>query len=145
MARPKGTKYIETPEKMWELFEQFEKEHEADPITVNKISVKGDVISYQIPRPKTFLAFEVWLNKQGILNNLGDYEKNRNGSYTDYSPIIVRIKAACNKQVIEYGLVGEYNANLSARVTGTTEKNESKSEEKHEVVVRYATDRDNPS
>ena len=125
MARPKGTKYIETPEKMWELFEAYRKEVKSNPRIVYEFHGRdGEERQKPLERPLTMEGFKVY-----CWDNVGDitaYWVNRDDAYSDYSTIITRIKETIRQDQIEGGVVGQYNSNLTARLNGLTEKTETK-------------------
>lgn len=69
MGRPKGTKYIETPEKLWELFIEYSK-HENEP------SISGFRLSV----------------KKSLNISLDQYFTNRRNGYSEYISIVNDIK-----------------------------------------------------
>jgi hypothetical protein len=127
MARPKGTKYIETPEKMWELFEDYVKHEAKNPMY--KIDYVGkDGLKEETPlmTPITFEGFECYLADLGIINDLGDYSKNKDDRYSDYTPIVTRIRNNCFVQNFKGAAIKIFDSNLIARKLGLLEKSESK-------------------
>lgn len=130
MPTAKGhTKYIETPEKLWDLFVEFMKWVEENPYKVQDFVGKdGDMVYREKQRPLTWSGFEKYLYLNGVISDLRSYEQNENQSYTDYLPIITRIKAICHGEMIEGASSGVYNANIAARVAGLVDKAENKIE-----------------
>lgn len=126
MARPKGTKNIETPERMWELFEDYVK-HEADnPMyKIDYVGKDGNKERTPLQVPITFEGFECYLADLNIINDLGDYSKNDDNRYSDYAPIITRIRNNCFSQNFKGAAVGLFNANLIAKKLGLVEKRET--------------------
>lgn len=126
MARPKGTKYIETPEKMWELFEAYKKEVKDNP-RVKHVFVGKDGNSdfERLERPLTIEGFENWCFQNEIISDLGDYFSNKNEAYTDYSTICMRIRKAIRQDQIEGGMVGQYNASITQRLNNLVEKSQT--------------------
>jgi hypothetical protein len=125
MARPKGTKYIETPEKMWELFEAYRKEVKSNPRIVYEFHGRdGEERQKPLERPLTIEGFKVYCYECEC--DVQAYFNNRDGAYEDYSPIITRIRETVRHDQIEGGVVGQYNSNLTARLNGLTEKTETK-------------------
>lgn len=121
------SKYIESPEKLWDLFVLFMKWIEENPYTVKDwVGKDGDEVYREKQRPLTFIGFKKWLAINQITSNLSDYETNKNGAYDEYSNIITRIKEICHGEIIEGAAAGMYNANIAARVTGLVEKQEQK-------------------
>jgi hypothetical protein len=126
MARPFGTKYIETPERMWELFEQYVK-HEAErPMTRrDHVGKEGKPVDTPLMVPITFEGFECYLADLGIINDLGDYACNQDNRYAEYSPIVTRIRKNCFVQNLKGAAVGLFNANIIAKKLGLIEKTEA--------------------
>ena len=119
------TKYIETPEKMWDLFVQFMEWIEQNPYKVQDyVGKDGDMVYREKQRPLTWAGFEKWLYLNGVISDLRSYEQNENESYTDYLPIVARIKAICKAEIVEGAGAGVYNASIAARVAGLAEKTE---------------------
>ena len=118
-------KYIETPEKLWELFSEFVEHEKSNPMfKVEYVGKEGDRVNTPLQVPITFEAFECWLADKGIINDLGNYSSNLNGAYTDYLPIITRIKNNCFAQNFKGASVGLFNANIIARKLGLADKKE---------------------
>jgi hypothetical protein len=122
MGRPKN---IKTPEILWKLFEDYVK-HEADnPMyKVEYVGKEGRVEKTPLETPITFMGFECWLWDNQYINDLGDYQKNTDGRYTEYAPIITRITQNCYVHNFKGASVGIFNANIIARKLGLTEKQE---------------------
>lgn len=118
-------KYIETPEKLWELFSEFVEHEKSNPMfKVEYVGKEGDRVNTPLQVPITFEAFECWLADKGIINDLGHYSSNEGGAYTDYLPIITRIKNNCFAQNFKGASVGLFNANIIARKLGLADKKE---------------------
>jgi hypothetical protein len=114
-------KYIETPEKMWELFEAYKESRQ--PRQIQKATPKGVVIELHTP-PLTMEGFDVFvMNYEGIKSKGVDhYFKNQDGAYSEYLPICSRIKKEIRNDQIEGGMVGQYNPSITQRLNGLTEK-----------------------
>jgi hypothetical protein len=124
-----GNKYIETPEKLWSLFQDFMAWVALNPYKKQDWVGKDAVPVERLQdRPITFAGFEKWLAITGVISDLRSYEQNDNDSYTAYLPIIARIRKICNGDIIEGAAANVYNANIAARVAGLTDKTESKIE-----------------
>lgn len=121
-------KYIETPEKMWELFEQYVLDTKKTPKFENILIQKtGDIVQVPRERPISFIGFENWLYKNAIISQLRSYEQNDNDSYKEYLPIITRIKAFIYEDKADGATVGIFNSSIVARELGLTEKQEIES------------------
>lgn len=118
-------KYIETPEKLWELFSEYVEHEKNNPMyKVEYVGKEGDRVNTPLQVPITFEGFECYLADKGVINDLGNYSSNLNGAYTDYLPIITRIKNNCFSQNFKGASVGLFNANIIARKLGLTDKKE---------------------
>lgn len=125
MARPFGTKGIETPEKMWELFEKYKTEIKSNPILVQDFVGKdGDEVYRKKERPLTIDGFECWLFDNGFIGDLSHYFANTNNSYTDYLTICHAIKKVTRNDQINGGMAGIYNPSITQRLNGLTDKSE---------------------
>lgn len=119
-------KYIETPEKMWELFEAYRTATKARVRKIPKATVKGILFEEHTP-PLTIEGFKNYCADSGC--DVQRYFNNRDNAYTEYAPIISRIKEVIREDQIEGAMVGQYNSNLTARLNGLTEKTDVTSTE----------------
>lgn len=110
-------KYIETPEKLYELFEEYK--GNLKPREIQKATPKGVVSEWHTP-PLTMAGFEVYCFSKGL--TVEHYFRNTNDSYNDYCGICSRIKKEIRQDQIEGGMVGQYNASITQRLNGLTEK-----------------------
>jgi hypothetical protein len=130
MARPKGTKYIESPEKLWELFVSYVKHEAENPMYKRDyVGRDGNAVDTPLGTPITFEGFECWLADKEIIQDLGEYSANTNGNYSDYSTIITRIRKNCFVHNFKGAAVGLFNANLIARKLGLKEQTENVNKE----------------
>ncbi len=118
MARGKK-KYIETPEKLLEYFNEYKKEVKSNPRTKH-VFVGKDAVSEreELERPLTLEGFEIYCFEKGYINDLGDYFSNKNDKYSDYSTICLYIKKIIRDDQITGGMVGQYNASITQRLNG---------------------------
>lgn len=114
-------KYIETPEKLYELFEEYKKETKARKRKIQKATNKGVQVE-ELEVPLTMEGFENYVFEMGVINDLGDYFSNKNNAYDEYSTICSRIKKFIKQDQIEGGMVGQYNPSITQRLNGLTEK-----------------------
>jgi hypothetical protein len=118
-------KYIETPEKMWELFEQYKAYTKSRPILVQDFVGKdGDEVNRKKERPLTIDGFECWCYDNDIISDLSNYFANSDNKYSEYSTICTRIRKAVRTDQIEGGMSGIYNPSITQRLNGLTEKSE---------------------
>jgi maltose-binding protein MalE len=129
-------KYIETPEKMWEYFEQYRKEVKDNPRKKHVFVGKDGNSDYEmLERPLTMEGFENYVFELGIIGDLAHYFANTNDAYTDYLTICSRIKKAIRQDQIEGGMVGQYNPSITQRLNGLKEQSETEINAKIETIT----------
>jgi hypothetical protein len=124
MSKPK---YIESPERMWELFELYKKESKDNPIEVQDFVGKdGNEVHREKERPLTMEGFECFVLNHTDLSypDLTNYFEGKD-SYSNYLPICSRIKREIRRDQIEGGMAGIYNPSITQRLNGLTEKTEN--------------------
>lgn len=152
MPTKKGlTKYIESPERMWELFILYKKSIKANPIHIveqkkgniiipndlkGKIKLE-DLATIKLPtqRPLTMEGFTNYLEDRNIISDASDYFENKDNRYKNYIHICRRIRRVIRQDQIEGGMAGIYNPSITQRLNNLTEKIESK-----ETVVSYSVE-----
>ena len=134
-------KYIETPEKMWELFCEYAKKTKDNPRKKMVFVGKDGNKDYELlERPLTLEGFSNYLFDLDVCHNLHDYMANTRDAYTDYSSVCMRVREAIRQDQIEGGMVGQYNASITQRLNGLAEKTENKTQ--HEVEIFKGIDLD---
>jgi hypothetical protein len=126
-------KYIETPEKMWDLFEAYRKDVKDNPRYVfDYVGKDGTEVRKPLERPLTMEGFKcyVW-DVEGF--TVEQYFTNQDGAYTDYLGICSRIKETIRRDQIEGGMVGQYNASITQRLNGLAEKTQNENVQKIEL------------
>lgn len=115
------SKYIATPEEMYELFEAYKASRK--PREIQKATVKGVVSEFHMP-PLTMEGFDCFvMNYEGIESRgVEQYFSNREGRYLAYVDICARIKKEIRNDQIEGGMVGQYNTSITQRLNNLTEK-----------------------
>jgi hypothetical protein len=127
-------KYIETPEKMWELFEAYRNDVKNNPRHVYEyVGKDGEERIKPLERPLTMEGFELYVADLGELQDLGHYFANTDNRYADYCTICSRIKKAIRRDQIEGGMVGQYNASITQRLNGLAEKTQNENVQKIEL------------
>jgi hypothetical protein len=118
-------KYIENPDKMWELFEAYRKEVKDNPRTITDFYGKdGEARIKPLERPLTLDGFENYVSELGIISDLSQYFANTEQRYTDYQTICSRIRKTIRQDQIEGGMVGQYNPSITQRLNGLVDKQE---------------------
>jgi hypothetical protein len=115
------SKYIETPEEMYQLFQAYKDSRK--PREIQKATVKGVVSEYHLP-PLTMEGFDVFvMNYEGTQSKgVEQYFTNREGRYLAYVDICSRIRKEIRQDQIEGGMVGQYNPSITQRLNNLTEK-----------------------
>jgi len=120
------TKYIETPEKLWELFIMYVANEKNNPMfKVEYVGKDGDQVNTPLQVPITFEGFQCYVADLDIIQDLGDYSNGNNESYAAYRPIITRIRQNCFVQNFKGASVGLFNANIIAKKLGLVEKQDT--------------------
>lgn len=116
-------KYIETPEKMLELFEAYKKDVKENPRGEHVFGGKDfSRETKQLERPLTMSGFKVFGYKNKV--TISHYFDNTDGAYEDYRAICSRIRDEIRTDQIEGGMVGQYNASITQRLNNLVEKKE---------------------
>ena len=112
-------KLIETPERLLQLFKDYVKHESENPMhRIDYVGKEGKQVKTALETPITFDGFEVYLFQKGIINDLGDYSKNKDGRYSDYAPIIAYIRKHCYIHNFKGAAVKLFDPNLIARKLG---------------------------
>lgn len=118
-------KYIETPEKLWELFDAYRKEVKSNPRKITDFYGKdGEERIKPLERPLTLEGFENYVADLDIISDLSQYFANTEQRYTEYQTICLRIRKTIKQDQIEGGMVGQYNASITQRLNGLVDKQE---------------------
>jgi hypothetical protein len=119
-GRPKN---IESPEKLLEHFNSYKKEVKEVPFLVKDwVGKDANEVYREKEKPLTMEGFECWLFDNGIINDLGDYLKNKDERYTNFAPICSHIKKVIRKDQIEGGMSGMYNPSITQRLNSLKEE-----------------------
>jgi hypothetical protein len=140
-------KLIESPEKMWQLFCDYVISERDNPMhKVEYVGKDGKMVLTPLQVPITFEGFECYLADREIINDLGDYSKNDDNRYTEYAPIITRIRKNCFVNNFKGAAVGLFNPNLIAKKLGLIDKQDIKTDTTYRLVNETGhTDRDSSS
>lgn len=125
MGRPR---LIQTPDKLWELFNEYKQATKSDPFLVHDFVGKdGNPVYRERQRCLTMEGFENYVaDIPGMPMDLGDYFANSNDAYNDFSTICTRIKRLIRQDQIEGGMAGVYNTSITQRLNGLVDKSEQK-------------------
>ena len=117
------SKYIETPEKLWEYFQEYKSDVDKNPIKKQDYVGKDATMVYrELQRPYTMEGFENYLANNDIIEDLGNYMANSDDKYKEYSTICSRIKREIKQNQIDGGMAGVYNPSITQRLNGLADK-----------------------
>ena len=117
-------KYIETHEKMWELFEKYKQEVKSNPTIVKDwVGKDAEPVYREKERPLTMVGFECFVmnNTKITYPDLTDYFENKDERYSNYIPISSRIRAEITNDQINGGMTMIYSQNLTARLNNLSD------------------------
>jgi len=114
------------------LFRQYEKWAKENPyLKQDFVGKDGDEITRKFERSLSFVQFEAFLLKRLIINDLGDYAKNKDDRYADFAPIIRAIKTIIEADQFDGAVAGIYKENIIARKLGLADKQEARQVDKN--------------
>ena len=105
-------KLIETPDKMWELFQSYKEEVKGKPRQVSEFHGRdGEERRKPLERPLTLSGFNVFIFELEGIDSKGvmQYFNNPDNIYDEYITICRTIKDVIRTDQIEGGMVGQYN------------------------------------
>ena len=131
MCKPK---YIETPEKMWDLFVSYKKEVKENPVLVEDyVGKDAERVFRQKEQPLIMEGFECYvMNNVEKINypDLSEYFEGKNESYKDYFPICTRIKKEIRADQIKLGLLNLINPSITQRLNNIVKRTDVTSGDK---------------
>lgn len=114
-------KYIETPEKLLEMWEDYKRKVKENPRFINHLNKFGEIVPVPMECPLTQQGFEVFCkNKFNV--TIGHYFDNPDNAYDEYRAICSHIKAERQDDQITGGMIGQYNASITQRLNNLAEK-----------------------
>ena len=130
-------KYIATPQTMWDLFVEYKIDVKGNPrlkrVFVGKDGTKE---SEELERPLTMAGFDIFvMNNEGVASRgVEQYFGNQDDLYDAYIGICTRIRKEIKDDQITGGMVGQYNASITQRLNGLTDKQEVKQETTYKTL-----------
>lgn len=132
------SKYIERPEILWGLFEEYRNLTKNRPILVQDFVGKdGNEVDRKRERPLTFEGFENHCAAKGVIQDLGHYFANTGGKYEEFRTICSRIKREIRQDQIEGGMAGIYNPSITQRLNNLVEKVQEDGNKNVVIEVKY--------
>lgn len=121
---PIKKKYIETPQRFLELWEEFKLYVDSNPDTQQVATVKG-VVEIKIKKPYLRQGFEAFVYKNYGFT-IHQYISNQGNLYDAYVPIVTHIRNEWEDDQLSGTLTGRYKApNLIARMHNLVEKTQT--------------------
>lgn len=117
-------KYIESPEKMYELFKEYKEITKSNPIKQHDFIGGKDLheVHRHKERPLTMEGFENYVASVGLNQDLSHYFANHEKRYDDYLAICSRIRKEIRQDQIEGGMAGIYNPSITQRLNNLTDR-----------------------
>jgi len=113
-------KFIETPEKLMQIFEEYKAYTLANPRTKWVLSQKtAEMVAEPLRIPLTNEGFEIF-----CYNNYSDvhhYFDNTDGRYSAYRTVCSHIKKEIRNDQITGGMVGQFNPSITQRLNALKE------------------------
>lgn len=121
-GRPKT---LQSPDEMLQLYERY-KESVKNERWEKEEAIKsgqnaGEVVKIKLSVPLTIEGFKVFCFYEGI-SNIHQYLYNKDEAYSEFSPISTHIRDEIRHHQVTGGMIGLYNANLTARLNNISEK-----------------------
>lgn len=123
---PIKQKYIETPEKLLELFEAYKeglKERAKEWLKVQYVGKEGDRVTDPMKLPMTIEGFRGFGHRNDV--TIKHYFENPGGSYDSYRAICSRISDEIRENQITGGLLGVFNPSITQRLNNLKEQVEN--------------------
>jgi hypothetical protein len=118
MGRPRN---FEAPEDLYQLFVEYRKKVKDNPRYQYSLSNKtGKAEPIPLEVPLTMSGFRVFCHDNSLVVN--DYFANTDGRYSAFATICTRISDEIRNDQIQGGMVGQFNASITQRLNGLTEK-----------------------
>ena len=122
-GRPKN---IESPQLLWEYFEDYKFSIKNTPLQVEDyVGKDAKRVLREKEKPLTFIGFQNYLDDRGIISDVTDYFENKEERYTDFVRICSRIKRNIKEDQIIGGMAGIYNPSITQRLNGLVDKTET--------------------
>lgn len=113
LGRPKALK---DEKHLWKLACDYFKWVDESPVKTREILKSGErageIVEMEVARPYTWFGFEDYLWAMGIISDLDDYRKNKDGRYSDYRPVLARIGRVMKDQKFAGASVGTFKERI---------------------------------
>ena len=106
----------------WVRYKDHLKESAKEWPIIQYVGKDGERVEDYPKLPLTMDGFEVWCHDN--YGTVEHYFRNTDGNYDEFCTICSRIKKEIRTDQITGGLLGKYNASITQRLNGLTEKSE---------------------
>ena len=139
-------KYIETPDRLWELFLAYKKEVKSNPVIIKDwVGKDAEEVHREREKPLTMVGFECFVldHTEITYPDLTHYFENKDNRYSDFIPISSRIKSEIKNDQVTGGMTMIYSQNLTARLNNLVEKTEDVTpQQPKKLVIKIKRDED---
>ena len=139
-------KYIETPDRLWELFLAYKKEVKSNPVIIKDwVGKDAEEVHREREKPLTMVGFECFVldHTEITYPDLTHYFDNKDNRYSDFIPISSRIKSEIKNDQVTGGMTMIYSQNLTARLNNLVEKTEDVTpQQPKKLVIKIKRDED---
>lgn len=116
-----------TPDALWDAFERYRNECIEDA----QIDTRTGAV---IPMPLTWVGF---MDSLGLGYRPARFKEYYRAKGEFWEVIIARIENAIERNQLQGALLGNYNANLVARLNGYTDKTETETKHKGSITINH--------
>ena len=108
------------PQELLTFFERYRIHVKSNPRTkIEYVGRDGMRVETPLETPMTLEGFKVF-----VWEEFGDIANYLRGDYVEFTQIVTRIREEIRADQISGAMVGQYNANLTARLNGLADKND---------------------
>lgn len=106
------------PDELLTLFERYRVQVKSNPrIKVDYVGKDATRVEIPLETPLTLVGFKVF-----VWEEFGDIANYMKGEYPEFMQVVTYIKQTVEADQVGGALVGQYNANLTARLNGLGDK-----------------------
>lgn len=114
-------KYIETPEDLWKLFEQYKEETKSTPFLEHDfVGGIAKEVNRKHERPLSVMGFKRFGHYKEV--TVRHYLDNTDKAYEEYRHVCSRIVEEIKADQIDGGMAGIYNPSITQRLNNLVEK-----------------------
>jgi hypothetical protein len=119
------TKYIKNPQLLWKEFLLYQEWVKANPFLENDFTKDGKEVIRKKMRAPSIQGFENHLASKGLISDLSDYLRNKDGRYKDFEAVSKRIKSNIFSEQLEGAMSGVFHHAVVCRLLGLVDRKET--------------------